>query len=66
MCPKVYTLKKFPEGKIIKWVKRCKKNVKDKQITWKDFEKYLADASIIIQKEQKTFRSFKHELYTIQ
>ncbi len=66
LCPKVYALKKFPEGKITKQVKGCKKNVKDKQITWKDFEKCLADASVIIQKEQKTFRSYKHELYTIQ
>jgi len=63
---KVYAIKKFPEGKVAKRTKGCKKNVRDKQITWEDFEACLKNADHIVKRSQKTFRSKKHVLFTVE
>lgn len=62
---KMYTFKiQAKKGKIIKKAKGVKKSVLDKKISFKDYKRCI-DESCTLEKNQSSFRSHLHKMYTV-
>lgn len=64
LSPKVYCIKLL-DNEYIKKIKGVKKNIVNQQITFENYFKCLFEG-IVLKKKQKSFRSYKHVIYTIE